>query len=193
MEPENLIGKEFNSLRVIAFSHKDQYGSLMWLCRCQCGRETVVRSTALKRGDIKSCGCQSKSRKHGLNKHKLYNVWQGIKTRCSNPKSNRYKYYGGKGVKICEEWLDFSVFFNWAISHGYREGLTLDRKNRDANYEPENCQWVSYQQQNLHKSDQKRIIYQNAEYTVKEVAKLTKIPESTLYHRLRRGINPVSD
>ena len=129
---------------------------------------------------------QDKRRKHGLHKHKLYNVWQGIKTRCGNSKSNRYKYYGGRGIKVCGEWLDFLNFYNWAIVHGYQEGLTLDRVDRNKGYSPDNCQWVDYQQQNNHKSDQKRISYKGKEYTVKKAAEVAKVPASKIYQRLRR-------
>ena len=132
---------------------------------------------------------ENKRWKHGLHKHKLYNVWQGIKTRCYNSKSNRYKYYGGRGIGICEEWLDFMAFFDWAISHGYEEGLTLDRIGRNKNYSPDNCQWVDYNQQNSHKSDQKRIFYKGKELTLKEASEIAKVPLSTIYQRLRRGMN----
>ena len=189
MEAENLTGKRFKNLTVIAYSHKDPYGSLMWRCRCDCGKETIVRSTSLRKGQIESCGCRSKSRKHGLHRHKLYNVWQGLKTRCNNPNSNRFKYYGGKGIKVCEEWLEFNNFFNWAVTHGYKEGLTLDRLDSEKGYSLDNCQWVDYKHQNSHKSNQKRILYGGREFTLKEATRIAQVPLTTIYRRLRRGMS----
>lgn len=82
--------------------------------------------------------------KHGMKGTRIYDTWLGMKARCNNPKSKDYKYYGGKGIAVCKEWRDdFIVFYNWAMSNGYKEGLTLDRINHDGNYEPANCQWIT--------------------------------------------------
>lgn len=82
--------------------------------------------------------------KHGMKKHKLYGVWVCMKQRCNNPKSAKYKYYGARGIFVCNEWSEnFLVFYNWAMANGYKEGLSLDRIDTNGNYEPLNCRWVS--------------------------------------------------
>jgi hypothetical protein len=186
MAYEDLADKRFGSLTAMEYSHTDKHGSAMWKCQCDCGSELIARAGALKSGNTKSCGCQTRTRKHGLWKHPLYNVWQSMKTRCYNPKANRYQYYGGRGITVCEDWLDFTTFYNWAMSNGYHQGLTLDRVDRDKGYSPENCRWVDVIKQNNNKGDNVRISFDGREYTVKQFAKLTGITESTLYQRLRK-------
>ena len=85
-----------------------------------------------------------KIKKHGLTKHPLYCVWHNMKTRCYNPKRKAYKYYGGRGITVCDEWLfDFEAFYTWAINNGYKKGLQIDRENNDKNYNPENCRFIT--------------------------------------------------
>lgn len=130
-----------------------------WLCKCDCGKETVVDVCQLVGGDTKSCGClkeeklKNGNRKHGGRKDRLYKVYANMKTRCYNVNSEDYKYYGGRGITICDEWLaDYAEFKRWAYKNGYDEnaphGLcTIDRIDVDGNYEPNNCRWVDMSMQ----------------------------------------------
>ena len=185
MTYEDLAGRRFGKLVAIKYSHNDKWGSAMWLCQCDCGKQIITRSSALRSGNTKSCGCQTKARKHGLWKHPLYSVWQSMKTRCYNPKANKYKYYGGKGITVCEDWLTFINFYNWAVTNGDRKGLTLDRIDRDKGYQSDNCRWVDPTRQNNNKSDNVQITYGGQRYTVKQFSKLIGVAKSTLYHRLQ--------
>jgi hypothetical protein len=183
---EDLRGKRFGLLIAMEYMKADKYGSAMWKCQCDCGNKTVTVAGALKTGNTKSCGCQTKIRKHGLWKHPLYGVWQGMKTRCTNPNSNRYQYYGGKGVTVCEEWLNFKTFYDWSIANGYQQGLSLDRKERNKGYFPDNCRWSSIKEQNNNKTDNVMVYHEGSKYTVNEFSQLTGISKGILYRKLER-------
>ncbi|QQE75199.1 hypothetical protein [Brevibacillus composti] len=120
-----------------------------WLCKCDCGKTTTVRGDHLRNNLIRSCGClEEENRKNGANtKHggrnsRLYEIWSGMLKRCNNPNSHSYENYGGRGIKVCDDWLDFSKFRDWALKHGYSDSLSIDRINNDGNYEPSNCRWT---------------------------------------------------
>ena len=122
-----------------------------------CGEEFKARSHHIKSGETKSCGCYNKRRAsethktHGLKSTKLYGIWGNIKGRVLNPKNKRYNDYGGRGITICEEWLDIHNFYDWAMSNGYSEELSIDRIDNDGNYCPENCRWATSNIQNRNK------------------------------------------
>ena len=131
----------------------------MWKCKCDCGNEVLVRHGNLQKGFTKSCGCYHKekfgdiNRKHDMAyKTDLYNVWKSMKDRCYREKCKSYKNYGGRGIKICDEWRDdFKAFYDWSIKNGYKSEktsggvniLSIDRINNDGDYEPNNCRWTT--------------------------------------------------
>lgn len=158
----DLTGKKFGKLKVISFKEIKNHRT-MWKCVCNCSKEVIVSSNSLMCNRTKSCGCIHKeqlierNKKHNLSKTKLYKVWQGMKTRCYNKNFMYYHNYGGRGIIICDKWKnDFSIFYDWAIKNGYREGLTIDRIDNDGNYEPNNCRWVTRAEQNRNKRYTKR-------------------------------------
>ncbi|MFA5252763.1 MAG: hypothetical protein WC454_09300 [Phycisphaerae bacterium] len=172
-------------------------GRRFFLCRCDCGIEKVIRLDFLKNGNTKSCGCYSKgliknvNLKHGMaNKHPLHSVWNSIKQRCLNPKSSRYKYYGARGISVCEEWLDFIPFYEWAISHGYKNYLTIERKNNDGDYCPENCTFVGRKKQANNRRTSKYIVYKSLKKTLAQWGDLLDINPTVLCKRLIRGWSP---
>ena len=121
-----------------------------WNCYCEnCESDYIAIGALLKNGSVKACGClRGKKSTHGLSKTKIYSVWANIKDRCLNEKAKRFKDYGGRGIKVCNDWIDnFQSFFYWAINNGYQEGLSIERKNNDGNYEPDNCKWATSKEQ----------------------------------------------
>lgn len=160
----DLSGGRFGRLKVLNFTSERKGGSIVWRCRCDCGKIKNISGVNLKHGLTKSCGClrdekfseRSKKQsgtnslfyKHGGarrgNRERLYGVWAVIKQRCYGLKSGDYEHYGGRGIVVFNEWrTDYAIFRQWALSHGYKEGLTIDRINNDGNYEPANCRWIS--------------------------------------------------
>jgi hypothetical protein len=111
-----------------------------------------------------------------------------MKQRCSNPKTISYKYYGQKGVKVCDEWAnDFQSFYDWAMSHGYSDNLTIDRKDGDGDYCPENCSWATNKQQQNNTSYNRLYTLQGLTLNVTQWAEKTGLPRNLLYKRLDRG------
>ena len=122
--------------------------------------------------------------KHGLCNTPLYKVWQTMKQRCTNPNCRGYQWYGAKGVKVCEDWQDVESFYRWAVSHGYQEGLTLDRIEITGDYEPKNCRWITMSEQQTNKSSNHLIEYNGEKRTLTEWSNLLGIPRTTLSNRL---------
>lgn len=148
----DLNGKRYGRLTVV--KRVENKGSqAAWLCICDCGNEKVAKSRDLRNGLVKSCGClhkeiaRGKALKHGCCKTKLYAVWNSMRQRCNNSNSKDFKHYGGRGISVCSKWSDYLAFESWAIENGYKEGLTIDRENNDGNYCPENCRWITIEDQ----------------------------------------------
>lgn len=155
----DLVGKTYGRLTVIAKTDKPEgrktRGSY-WLCACSCGKNTVTSAAALRDGNAVSCGCFRNERisqgktKHGYSMsktgtpHPLYRVWETMKARCHRLNQKDWKYYGARGVSVCNEWRNSSVaFIEWALANGWEQGLTLDRRDNNGNYEPSNCRFVT--------------------------------------------------
>lgn len=157
---EDLVGKKFNRLTVIEYSHSNN--GAVWLCKCDCGSFITAKGKDLKNGKTKSCGCfhrdcaskLGKSKKtHGQSNTRLYYIWRAMKERCFNKNSRVYNRYGGRGITVCDEWANsFEAFYKWSINNGYSQKLTLDRIDNDGIYEPDNCRWTTMKVQNQNKS-----------------------------------------
>ena len=158
----DLTGNQFGKLTVIKRVENSSHNAAQWLCQCECGNCVVVTSNNLRTGHTKACGCTRKektsawmtkySTKHGASKSRLYQVWEGIKSRTGNKNNSHYKDYGGRGITLCAEWKDFAVFEKWALASGYNPNAkygecTIDRIDVNGNYEPSNCRWVDLKAQ----------------------------------------------
>ena len=148
-EKIDLTGQPFGRYTVIRECGRTKDGKVLWLCKCDCGREKVVRGSSLTRrkNPTVSCGCwnEEKKIKHGKHNTKIYAVWQQMMRRASEWACDEYtaSRYKKRGIIVCEEWKVFEVFYEWAIANGYKEGLQLDRKDNNKGYCPENCHWVT--------------------------------------------------
>ena len=194
MRKLNLIGRRFGKLTVVEQDGKDNSGHTTWKCKCDCGKMTIARGSHLKNGDIQSCGCIGKeeliarSTKHGLEHTRLYRIWQGMLIRCYNPKANRYSRYGGRGIIVCDEWRnDLKAFCDWAYSNGYKDNLTLERKDNNGPYSPENCEWATQKEQMNHTSRSRYVTINGITRTVSQWAEANGIKKSAIYSRLKLG------
>lgn len=159
---DDLTGKIFGRLTVLEQTRNDK-GLIAYKCHCECGRDIVMSVYSLVRG-ADSCGCARYERasqalfKHGETHTRIYNIWTNMKTRCYNKNTEKYRYYGGKGITVCDEWRDdFKMFYDWSISHGYSDTLTIDRIDSNLGYSPDNCRWVTMLEQNRNKESYKAL------------------------------------
>lgn len=181
------INDKFGKLTVIEIKK----GRLVKV-KCDCGNIKEVRKHDVKNNRTKSCGCIRKnnpnSLKHGLSGTKLYVVFKAMKQRCYNKKCKDYSEYGNRGIIIYQEWLnDYTKFHSWALNNGYKEGLYIDRKNNNGNYEPGNCRWISNKENANNTRKNNHILYKNKTYTIQEFAEFIKISRTTLAQRLKLG------
>ena len=207
----DLSGQRFGRLIAVRTDGIDHRGQHRWLCRCDCGKEKTVPVTYLTAGWTRSCGClrtetaikhnksaekrastakwnQTYKRKHGQTGTRLYKVWQGMKRRCLDPKSHAYKDYGGRGIRLCEEWVDdFEAFRAWALANGYSDRLTIERKDNDGDYTPENCKWADIIEQANNKRSNVLLTVDGRTQTLKQWADELGLNYYTLYSRYDRG------
>ena len=156
----DITGKKFNRLLVLERSYIDNCNFTRWKCICDCGNIVFARAYPLKKEAIKSCGClnnelrSKRVKTHGRSKEPIYKIWASMKARCFNPNNKRFHRYGGRGITICESWLkDPMEFINWSELNGYKKGLTIDRKNNDGHYTPDNCRYVERRINNQNSSN----------------------------------------
>lgn len=164
------------------------------MCKCSCGSVKSVCGQSLRGGCSASCGCKTNeligaaNKVHGLHGHPLNTIWCNMRRRCGDPKSSRYKNYGGRGIAVCDEWnSSFIPFYDWAISNGYVKGLSIERINVDEGYCPDNCKWIPLREQALNKTDTRLVEYLGIKKTINEWVKETGITRSAIVHRLNRG------
>ena len=160
------------------------------VCRCDCGRERIVRDSQLRNGKTTSCGCYRYARlkeantTHNESKTKLYDIRLHMIDRCTNPKCKEYNRYGGRGIAVCNEWIgSYEAFRDWAKANGYRDGLSLDRIDNDKGYSPENCRFTDRVVQSNNRSDNHRITWNGETHTMKEWSVITGIHYSRIRYR----------
>lgn len=149
---ESYIGRKNNYLTVLGYTLNNQHRKA-FLCKCDCGNTTIVKTTLWENGNVKSCGCYQENRSKDADEIKrIKGIYHGMKRRCLNPNDSDYYNYGGRGIKICDEWLeDVENFIQWSLENGYANTLTIDRIDSNGNYEPDNCRWATYKVQNRNK------------------------------------------
>ena len=192
----DLTGKKFGKLEVIGV-HDTGSRKTYYVCQCDCGNVKVVRADALISGATKSCGCIKKEQdkinlsanhKHKMSGTRIYETWQDMKRRCYNKQNARYDRYGGRGITVCDEWLNnFQSFYDWAISNGYSDDLTIDRIDNDGNYEPSNCRWSTAKEQCNNRGSNINITIGNATKSLMCWCEIFNVDYKKVYARYKRN------
>lgn len=189
----NLLGQKFGKLTVVAFHGQDAKGNSLWLCKCDCGNDYIGVGAQIKRLHSKSCGCiqvsaaQEASRTHGMTGTPTYQSWLNLKTRCLNPNREQWNDYGGRGITVCQRWLDsFEAFY---ADVGERPSVqhTIERKDTNGNYEPGNCVWATRQEQNRNRRDNRKITVDGVTKCAAQWAEEKGINVETLVKRVQVG------
>lgn len=184
----NLVGQRFGKLLVKGRAPNSKHGKSRWHCICDCGTNSIHLGCILHRGDARSCGCGlvitavENFLKHGHAGTRTYRIWSAMKTRCRNPRAKAFRHYGGRGIAVCESWLEFENFL--ADMGPAPDGLSIDRIANDGHYEPGNCRWATPKQQSQNSSIPKVLTFKNETMNVSEWARHLGINPATLQERL---------
>ena len=195
---ENLTGKRFGCMEVIGLDEErsKQKKTSYWLCKCECGNIKSLKNYSLKTNNYSDCHCNQRSYHlitHGKTNTRIYHIWCTMKARCYRKTSDHYVYYGGIGITVCDEWKnDFSAFYNWSMEHGYSDNLTIDRIDVSKGYSPNNCRWITLEEQAKNKRNTKRITIDGETKTVHEWSAICGVPSWLLGQRARQ-FTPLED
>lgn len=188
---KDITGQRFGKLVVLECYHNSSRvggrHNATCKCLCDCGTVCIKSKNSLGTGNTKSCGC-IRNTLNGKSQHPLYSVWWRMKDRCHKEDHPDYPLYGGRGIKLCDDWLnDYTKFYDWSLANGYEKGLYIDRIDNDKGYSPSNCRWATAIVQANNTS--RNVYYEcNGEcHTEAEWARIAGLKRSTLQGRLRRG------
>jgi len=190
------VGDKYGRMTIKEFVKKEN-GHKFYKVECDCGEERIVRLSSLTSGNTNSCGCYGRERsaegakkriKHGMHSHPLYSTWFHIKERCYSVNSAIYTNYGGRGIQMCEDWQeDFMSFYNWAITDGgWKKGLTIERKDVNGNYCPENCVFATTAVQSRNKRNSRFFTINGVTKNWIDWCREYGLPESTVRNRMQR-------
>ena len=190
----DLLGKRFGRLTVVGREENNRNGNSRWRCVCDCGGETIAYSYSLTAGRTQSCGCRNRElrqaaiTKHGGRHTELYQTWCRIKTRCYNDKYDFYERYGGRGIFVCEEWINnFSAFRDWCINNGFKPGLQIDRINNNKGYSPGNCKWSTRTEQIRNRSNTVYLDNNNETKPLMQWCEERGVKYKLAYERYKKG------
>ena len=193
MKRLDLTNKRFGKIVCIKPLRVNNHKEVVWLCKCDCGNFCEKSSGAFKNiSKIASCGCMKGKKPHitnlELKNYKpIHECYVNMKTRCYNPNYELYSRYGGRGIKVCDEWKNnFKEFYNWAIN-GWKKELTLDRINNDDDYKPDNCRWVDRVEQANNRHTNYLIKYKGEIKTMAQWSKILKIDYSFIQIRMYKN------
>lgn len=185
------INSKYGMLTVMKRDGSTEGGHAMYLCKCDCGTIKRIYGVGLNNKRTVSCGCKrrslgGKNKTHGLTKTRIYSIWSGMKARCLNRRDDAYKYYGGRGIAICERWLSFENFL-LDMGKEHTIGLTLERIDNNGNYEPSNVKWATLVEQANNKRNNRIIIVDGVTKTLSEYSKFSGIKVTTIHNRIKSG------
>ncbi len=195
---KNEKGNKYGRLTIIKEAGRNKNGQVVWECKCECGKHIIASGVLIRRGGVKSCGClvadgtsrpnitHHCSRADSIHK-RLYKIWAGMRSRCLSQSNPAFPDYGARGIDICEEWMDFKNFRDWALFNGYSSTLTIDRINNDAGYSPANCRFITLAENQRNRRNNRRIAYDGQEMILCEWAEVLGIESRTLQRRLAIG------
>lgn len=192
---KNIAGLRFGRLLVIACTGKNSAGRLLWLCRCDCGQEAVVSGKNLRRGQ-QSCGCLQKEAarttryKHGMSNTRIFRTWQAMINRCTNANGPDFKCYGGRGIAVCQDWLDSFEAFYADMGEPPTLQHTLDRIDNDGDYAPDNCRWATRLEQGRNTRKVAKITIDGITRSTPEWAEIAGISAKAISIRIRKGMLP---
>jgi hypothetical protein len=196
--PIDITGQKFGRLTAIEVTREP--GHRAWMCRCDCGGETIVRAALLTTGHSRSCGCQRKDTLRRMKtihggasrgrKARLWRIWAQMRDRCRNHNRPDSPRYADRGIRVCDEWLDFIAFREWADGNGYDDTLTIERIDNDGNYEPSNCRWAKRVEQTRNRSNTAFLMFRGEQISVAAAIELCGLPATTVRARLSRGWTP---
>lgn len=191
----DLTGQRFGRLVVNQFAGANKNRESMWICKCDCGRCITTRGSSLRNGETKSCGClhSELSKKiagenfttHGKTDTRLFRIWSKMVARTEDPKQDHFDCYGGRGIRVCEEWRNsFQAFYDWAVNNGYKAGLSIDRIDVNGDYSPENCKWSTMKEQSRNRRSNVKLTYHGETMLMVEWSERTGIKFGTLWARI---------
>lgn len=190
----NISGQTFGRLVVTDTYRLNKRKKAMWLCVCKCGIEKYVSSLSLRQGTTVSCGCfhkevmKSTSKWNGLRDHPLYSVRRSLLNRCKLITDPSYHRYGGRGIGVCDQWKkDFKSFYDWAMANGWQEGLDIDRKDNNGNYEPGNCRFVTRKVNANNRECSTFLTIGGTQYSMDQLETIYGIPSSRIVHRIKHN------
>lgn len=187
---KNLTGQRFGRLIAVAYAGKTRRGQSLWTCRCDCGKEIVAMNGHLKTGHTTSCGCMRVVcvQTHGEAYTREYTIWYSMVQRCTSPKHKQWPDYGGRGIKVCDRWLnDVRAFIE---DMGRREeGMTLERIDNDGNYEPGNCRWATRRDQARNRRSSRILTLDGVTRCLQEWAEVSGLKHATIARRLKHGMS----
>lgn len=194
---DSYLGRKINRLTIVEILPLSSPGAMkMARCKCECGKEIITSIIDVVREKSQSCGCLSKERnaelnyKHGLTHHPFMRVFYCVKSRCYNENDPSYHNYGGRGIRMCEEWKDdVQKFYEWAILNGWRQGLDINRIDNNGNYEPTNCNCITRKENSRNRRVNRYITYKGMTKCLSEWSECLSISRSCLNWRLDHGWN----
>ena len=187
---KNIEGQKFGKLTALKPDWYTSPGGKVikrWDCVCECGNHTYVSTHDLLSGHTRKCNKCGFGISPKVVYKRIYDAWRMMIQRCENPKAQAYKNYGARGICVCDEWHDYNTFLAWSLSHGYEDHLTIDRRDVNGNYEPDNCRWITDKEQNNNRRNNRLIEYRGETHTAIEWAEMMHIPYHALLYRLNNG------